>query len=330
MQKTELFKNLTKEVNNIIITTHIHPDADGIGSEIALCLALRKIGKNVVCVNEEPLFERYKYLDPQDVIISFDEYKKNPFESIDLFIVADTNSLPRIGGNVQELVLKSQNLLFIDHHPCAKELAAIHCIDQTKAATGELVGDLILSLGIEIDHDMALALYTAIIIDTSSFRYPTVSGDTHRLISKLMDAGVKPPQAFNLINGTKKIGYMRLLGEVLTSAQTTANESIAWICLTDKIIEQHNCDAEDTHGFINHLLILDNIKVACMFRQMNNHVKVSFRAATEDIDVGIMAQALGGGGHNHSAATVVEGDLASIVEKTIDKIQMMLKGREED
>jgi phosphoesterase RecJ-like protein len=327
MQKIELFKKQIKEVNNIIITTHIHPDADGIGSEIALCLALRKIGKNAICVNEEKLFDRYKYLDPHDVIISYEEYAQKPFDNIELLIVADTNSLPRIGRNVQELVLKSKNLLFIDHHPCAAELAAIHCIDTSKAATGELVGDLISSIGVEIDHAIALALYTAIIIDTSSFRYPTVSGDTHRLISKLMDAGVKPPQAFNLINGTKKIGHMRLLGQVLSSAQTVADESIAWICLTDEIIAAHNSDAEDTHGFINHLLILDNIKVACMFRQMNSQVKVSFRAATEDIDVGIMAQALGGGGHNHSAATVVEGELASVVEKTIGKIQLMLKGR---
>ena len=200
----------------------------------------------------------------------------------------------------------------------------LHCIDTTKAATGELVGELIEELGIKFTPAMALALYTAIIIDTSSFRYPTVSAGTHEMVSKLMLAGVKPPQAFNLINGTKKVNDMQLLGEVLSGSQTSKDESIAWISLTDDMIKKHKSDPEDTHGFINHLLILDNIKVACMFRQIDTNVKVSLRSAIEEVDVGAMAQALGGGGHNHSAATIIEGKIEDVVPSTISKIELML------
>ncbi|WP_372652385.1 bifunctional oligoribonuclease/PAP phosphatase NrnA [Halobacteriovorax sp.] len=320
----KIFEEHIKNAQTIVITTHIFPDADGIGSQIALCMALQKLGKNAICVNEKKLFDRYKYLDPLDVIISYDEYLEKPFKEIDLFIVADTNSLPRIGKNTQELVMSSKDLLFIDHHPCAKELEAIHCIDTSMAATGELVGNLILGLGVEFTKEMSLALYTAILIDTSSFRYPTVSGNTHRLIAKLMDAGVRPPEAFNQINGTKKIDYMRLIGEVLTSAQTNETEEVAWITLDEEMIEKHQSDAEDTHGFINHLLILDNIKVACMFRENGTSVKLSMRSACTNIDVGIMAQALGGGGHNHSAATVLEGKMEDIVKSSVVKIQKMI------
>ncbi len=320
----KIFEEHIKNAQTIVITTHIFPDADGIGSQIALCMALQKLGKNAICVNEKKLFDRYKYLDPQDVIISYDEYLENPFKEIDLFIVADTNSLPRIGKNTQELVMSSKDLLFIDHHPCARELEAIHCIDTTMAATGELVGNLILGLGVELTKEMSLALYTAILIDTSSFRYPTVSGDTHRMIARLMDAGVRPPEAFNQINGTKKIDYMRLIGEVLSSAQTNETEEVAWITLDEEMIEKHQSDAEDTHGFINHLLILDNIKVACMFRENGSSVKLSMRSACTTIDVGIMAQALGGGGHNHSAATVLEGKMEDIVKSSVSKIQKMI------
>ena len=322
----KLFKDHIDKATTIVITTHIFPDADGIGSQIALCMALQSLGKKAICVNEKPLFDRYKYLDPKDVVISHDDYLKNPFEEIDLLIVADTNSLPRIGQNTQELVLKSKELLFIDHHPCPRELASIHCIDTTMAATGELVANLISSIDVEFNHEIALALYTAILIDTSSFRYPTVSADTHRVVARLMDTGVKPPRAFNQINGTKKIGYMRLIGEVLSSAQTNESEEVAWICLNEEMIKKHQSDAEDTHGFINHLLILDNIKVACMFRQNGKTVKLSMRSADTTVDVGIMAQALGGGGHNHSAATVVEGKLEDVVKSSIEKIQTMING----
>ena len=321
---TERFLKHVNKANNIVITTHIYPDADGIGSEVALCMALQKIGKNAICVNEKKLNERYKYLDPKDVIRSYDEIK-DEMGKIDLLIVTDTNSLPRIGAGVQELVLKTSSLLFIDHHPCPRELAAIHCIDIDKAATGELVADLIDALNVKIDEDMALALYTSIIIDTSSFRYPTVTANTHKVISRLLESGVKPPQAFNLINGTKKIGYMKLLGNILASAQTSKDEEIAWIVLKEDELEINECDVEDVHGFINHLLILDNLKVALMFREIDQKVKVSFRSAHHSIDVGIMAQALGGGGHNHSAATVIDGNLEEVITETIEKVQAMLE-----
>ena len=325
MDVIEKFKLLIEKAQNIVITTHLFPDADGIGSQIALCMALRKYGKTAICVNEEALLERYDYLDPDKVVISLErylqEYKEN---NIDLFIVADTNSLERIGNRVQDLVTTSGDLLFIDHHPCPKEIAKIHCIDTKAAATGELVGNLIESLGIEFTEQMALPLYTSILIDTSSFRYPTVSGNTHRLISKLMDTGIEPPAAYNYIYGTKKVSYMKLLGEVLTSVESTEDEKIAWLKLNEDELSKFDVDPEDTHSFINHLLILDNIKIACMFRQIGKSVKISLRSAG-DIDVGIMAQALGGGGHNHSAATMLEGDLDSVIKLAISKLQMMLE-----
>ncbi len=319
------FKQLTQKANKIIITTHIHPDADGIGSEIALCMALRIIGKEAYCVNEEELLDRYKYLDPDNVLCGLETFNKNhPDFSPDLFIVTDTNSLHRIGTNIQSLVTKSKDLLFIDHHPCPKEVAAIHCIDTKMAATGELVGKLIESLDIEFTKEIALALYTSILIDTSSFRYPTVTANTHLLISKLMDTGIEPPEAYNKIYGTKQISYMKLLGIVLSSADSAEEGKIGWMKLTEKDMNAFDVDSEDTHGFVNHLLILDNIKVAMMFREIGNQVKISMRSAG-DIDVGIMAQALGGGGHDHSAATIIEGNIDQVIEETVPKVQLMLR-----
>lgn len=323
MKMIKQFESLTKAAKNVVISTHIIPDADGIGSEIALCMALRRVGIEAICVNEEPLLDRYRYLDPENCVICVEEYLKKPMGSIDLFIVVDTNSLPRVGQKLQPIVMRAKNLLFIDHHPCAKELAALHCIDTDMAATGELVGKLIDSIGVPFDQHIALALYTAILIDTSSFRYPTVTANTHRLIARLMDAGINPPQAYNNIYGTKKVSYMKMLGTILSDTQTTEDESVAWITLDEEILNKFNVDSEDTHGFINNLLILDNIKVACMFRQIGDTVKISLRSAG-DVDVGVMAQAIGGGGHNHSAATLIEGKLEDVVASTIAKIQIML------
>ena len=302
----ENVKNLVEKSTHIIITTHAGPDADGIGSQAALCMALRSLGKNAICVNEKPLLERYHYLDPEKVITTFEQYQQNC--PIDLFIVVDTNNTSRIGPQMASLIPKSKNVLFIDHHPCPPEVANLHCIDPTAAATGQVVGELTEYLKIELDQKIALPLYTAILIDTSSFRYPTVTWKTHALIAKLLKTGVRPPLAYNMIYGAKKVSHMQLLGKVLANAQTNKSEEIAWISLTDEMIHEHNADIEDTHSFINHLLILEHVKVACMFRKDAQYVRISLRSAG-DIDVGLIAQALGGGGHNHSAATILEGNI---------------------
>lgn len=142
-----------------------------------------------------------------------------------------------------------------------------------------------------------------------------------------MDTGVAPPHAYNMIYGTKKISFMKLLGKVLASAHTTKDEKIAWLTLTEDMLEKFHVDTEDTHAFINHLLVLDNIKIAVMFKQIGTQIKVSLRSVA-NVDVGLMAKALGGGGHDHSAAAVIEGNIESVTKSTIEKLQSMLQAAE--
>lgn len=324
----DVFKSRIQGADKILITTHEYPDADGIGSEISLCLALREIGKTVHCVNEEPLLDRYSYLDQDSVVLGLNDFKaKNPHFTPDLVIVVDTNTVARIGKNLQDHVSTFKDILFIDHHPCRGRSLETHCVDEAAAATGQLVGEMIDYLGIKFTKKIALPLYTAIIIDTSSFRYPTVTGATHLLVSKLMNTGINPPEAYNGIYGTKRIHHMHLLGRILSTAQTNKDESIAWITLTHEDITRYKSDVEDTHAFINHLLILNNIKVACMFRDDGDSVKVSLRSTGGIVDVGAIAISIGGGGHSHSAATVIQKNgktTSQITKEVISKVEELI------
>ncbi|MFZ8933558.1 MAG: DHH family phosphoesterase [Bacteriovoracaceae bacterium] len=321
MKNFKRFKSLIGSVKNIVITTHIFPDADGIGSQLALAEALKKMKKNVSCVNESSLQKRYSYLDPNKKIISCRRYSsKRP---IDLLIVVDTNGLERIGSKMSLLARQAKEIFFIDHHPAPKEVLALHIIDVNKAATGEVVGEIIRKLKIPYSPEMALALYTAIMIDTSSFRYPNVKASTHGLISKLLETGIKSHKAYDKIYGAKELSHLQLVGQVLLSAQSTENQSIAWIYLTEKMMKKYRVEPEETHSFINYLLILKGIKVAVMFREEGKRVKISLRSSS--VDVGVIAQSLGGGGHNHSAATYKEGPLTLVIKQTIDKIKIMTK-----
>lgn len=321
------FLSAIEGTKNIVISTHLFPDADGIGSQISLCAGLKQMKKNVICCNEEELLDRYHYLDTETCITSVEMLPEKFPDTPDLIIVVDTNTIERTGPKFTNYASK-QNcpILYIDHHPCSQSHENDHCIDTTAAATGQLVGELLEEVGITLTQKIALPLYTAILIDTSSFRYPTVTGKTHTLISKLLNTGIKPPQAYNGIYGTKKIQHMHLLGAVLSTACSNVSEEIAWIVLKKEELNHFNIDIEDTHAFINNLLILDKVKVACMFRDDGKRVKVSFRSNGVH-DVGTIAVALGGGGHSHSAATIIEkkdSPLQDIITDVISKIEKKL------
>ena len=329
MDKFNRFKGAIDKAQKIVITTHLFPDADGIGSQISLAMALKSIGKDVVCCNEEDLLERYMYLDPEDLVHSVETVPARFKEDVDLLLVVDTNTIFRTGPKILKYSDELNcDIFYIDHHPCSEKIKEQNCIDTTAAATGQVVGELIEGLGIPFTQQTALPLYTAILIDTSSFRYPTVSAKTHLLISKLMATGIESPSAYNGIYGTKKIEHLHALGSILASADSTKNENIAWIVLKKEELNRFNIDIEDTHGFINNLLILDNIKVACMFRDDGEKLKLSLRS-TGEYDVGIIATALGGGGHSHSAATILDKteDISIMIKKAVSKIEILLENQ---
>jgi phosphoesterase RecJ-like protein len=324
----DVFKSRLQGAKRVLISTHEFPDADGIGSEISLCLALRELGLESFCVNEVPLLERYHYLDQDKVVWGLEDFKiKFSNFSPDLIIIVDTNTIERIGKELKKYILNSKQPLFIDHHPYRGKDIHNQCIDTQSAATGQIVGELIIGLGIKLHKKIALPIYTAIIIDTSSFRYPTVSSNTHALIAKLMSTGINPPEAYNGIYGTKKVQHMHLLSKILGTANTNKDETIAWITFNKTEIDAYLSDVEDTHSFINNLLILNNIKVACMFRDDGEFVKLSLRSSGE-YDVGEIASILGGGGHSHSAATIFKKkkneSLENIVEKAVSDIETIL------
>jgi len=329
MSIVDRFKSRIQGIRSVVFTTHVIPDADGIGSEIALCLALRKLGVKAICVNDEPLPQRYRYMDPDRVILGVDEFEAKVFGPVELWIVVDTNTVDRVCPALQPLIQQTNNVLFVDHHPAphVKDMER-HCINTDAAATGQLAGEIIKGLGLSFDRKLALPLYTAIIIDTSSFRYPNVSAGTHHLVGDLMATGIGPSEAYNGIYGAKKIEHMHLLGTILSTAKTTANGDIAWIYLSKNLIKRFDADVEDTHAFINHLLILDNIKVACMFRDDGDSLKLSLRSSGV-WDVGHIARQLGGGGHSHSAATIIpkaEGHAADdLIAKTVYRMEKILE-----
>lgn len=306
-----LYNELSLKVNaakRILCTTHINPDADGIGSAAALCLGLKDIHKKTTLILENKLHKKYHhlvhmidYVECESCIEPFDD---NYIQGFDLVLVVDTNHINRTGQQVNRLLSNHPNVIFIDHHPFDDHNSNIHFIDSRASATGEMVGHLLTALDINFSKPIALALYTAILIDTNVFRYPSVTSETHRLIAKLLDTGLTVTEAYNVFHGSKKIHHMHLLGHILKNTKVNDSGSVAWIWISEADLAEYQSELEDTNAYINNLLSLDGIKVACMFREEGNKTKISLRSHG-DVDVAIIAQSLGGGGHSHSAAALI-------------------------
>lgn len=325
MKNFNLFRDLVKKSKTIFISTHVLPDADGIGAQITLYLAFKKMGKKVYCINQETLSGRYQFIDPKKIIMSASEFKQKKINNgSDLFIIVDANSTSRVGHKLLPLIEKSKRVLYIDHHPVTDSLSTLHCIDPTISSTGEIVKNFITKMKVEITQEMAMALYSSIIVDTNSFRYPSVNKETFKYAHDLLKTGIRPHTIYNDLYGNKRVEHLRLLGEVLKNAKLSENETIAWMTIKKSLLQKYNAHLEDVQPFINQLLILKNVKVAIMFQELPNKiVKVGLRSKGE-INVSDIAETLGGGGHYHSAAVLCSGTLASVTKRVIKEIEKII------
>ncbi len=324
--------------NHILLTTHSFPDADGVGSMIALYYALIKLNKKVYCYIDESLSERFLKIDEEKIIKPLIDLpdnlkpqlgsKKSKKKKFDLAIILDTHTFLRTGKNmIHHLTSWDVPMLYVDHHPTKLEALGEHCIDTSASATAEIIGHIIEAYKIPFTKRMALALYTAIVIDTSSFRYPSVSSKTHLLVSKLLSSGITAHESYGIIYSGRTINHLQFLGHVLASAQINERNDFAYLIVTGKKLKESNINIEETHSYINNLLIIDGIKVAAMFRVEDEFIKISFRSIGH-YDVGELASYLGGGGHSHSAATsisVAKKNINELLEDLIRTIDFFIK-----
>jgi phosphoesterase RecJ-like protein len=286
---------LIRKYDAFILTTHINPDADGLGAAAAFTWAMRSLGKFVELHFEEEIDKKFHCIMP-----NLSEPLEHPSKI--LGIVFDTNTLERTGPRTAKYLLEQcHQYLFIDHHPIQGETLEHHFVDTQRSATAEMVATLITELDLIMTKDMALPLFAAILIDTNLFRYPTVTSQTHRLVATLLETGINTQIAYDLFYGTRKLRHLHLLGHILMNAKLSDGHKIAWLEISEEDFAHYESELEDTHGYINHLLVLESVEVVCMFRHINQHIKISFRSRGAN-DVGMLAQFFGGGGHSHSAA----------------------------
>jgi phosphoesterase RecJ-like protein len=298
---------------DFLITSHMDPDGDSIGSQLALYCALKNSGKHVAVVNQGEIPSRYRFLDP-DGVISTDR-RSFGFEAGAVLII-ECPQMDRIGF-VKDMIPEDAVTINIDHHPDNALYAAINLVDPESAAVGEILYLMMESGGIEITSHIATQLYAAIVSDTGGFRFGSTTSRAMRIASDLVDRGADPKLVADGIFNAFSAETIRLLGTTLAGLKLEAGGKIGYITITQKDLESSGAELANSEGFVDFTLAISGIMMGILFKEISGkEVKVSLRSQN-GLDASSLARKFEGGGHENAAGFTQKGDLEDVIERVL-------------
>jgi len=314
-------KSLLNKPKRVIIVTHKSPDGDAIGSSLGLYNLLLKKGHQVTVIvpNEYPAF--LHWLPGDEKVVNYEkqtEQAKKLIADAELIFCLDFNTLKRI-DEVGVEVEKAKAIKFlIDHHPQPDDFADYKFHFTTACSTAELIFEFVELTGDKklLDAESGICLYTGIMTDTASFRFPSVSAKTHRIAAELIEMGVKFWHAHENVYDSNTEDRLRMLGFSLSEKMKILKEyNTAYITLSKSELDRFNFQAGDTEGLVNYCLSIDGIKMAAFFMEKDGTIKTSFRSKGS-IDVNAFARAnFNGGGHKNAAGGSFSGTMEEAIKK---------------
>jgi bifunctional oligoribonuclease and PAP phosphatase NrnA len=313
------FIDIVRRHQRFMLTTHIRPDGDGLGSMMALAEVLKRQGKEVEMVIASSFPPRYRFLDPEARIQPFTTagaHEPHP----EVVIVLDTgtwNQLATFGTFLRSLPAEK---VVIDHHQTQDDLGALRLIDVTAEATGRLVDEAIQALGMPLPAAAASALFVALAMDTGWFRHSNATPATFELAGKLLAAGARPEILHEYLFEQNTLPRLRLTGLVLERLQVTQGGRVAYTEIRREDYQATGAQPSDTEDLVNYPRSLLGVEVGLFFmEQPRGGVKVSFRSRAR-IDVARLAEQFGGGGHRLAAGAILETTLEEARSRVLEAV----------
>lgn len=302
------------EKDRFLIACHENPEGDAIGSELALALALRKMGKTAVVLNADPVPENLRFLPGADTVLMEEDGSK-----YEVAVVVDCGSPDRT-GRVEAELRKPPLLVNIDHHRTNGVCGALALVDPDAAAAGLLVYRVLEAMGCRIDRDIAENIYVAVLTDTGSFRYGNSSPEAFRVAGEMVRLGVDPWSVAEQVYETQSLSRLRLLGRALSSLEIALGGKVASITTMLADLADAGAGKDLMEGFINYPRSVQGAEVAVSFREeQGGDFRVSFRSKGR-VDVSEVAARFGGGGHRNAAGCTVPGSVSEVKRKVYEAL----------
>lgn len=308
----------------ITITTHIHPDGDAIGSELALYYYLKHLGKDVNILNISPTPDIYKFMDKENVINTYsDDYF---LKSSDLLIVLDVSKFERIKKIAKDAKENNISIVSIDHHPKhTQNFFTQEIIDESANSTGYLTYQFIKKFNPEfIDKKIALFLYSALVTDTGYFHYNNSNFEAHKMASELVQIGINPPEVYEKIYEQNNLEQMKLLGHILQNLNIEYGGKIVWFTITQNLLKEYKVKIEETECFSDVVRSIKNLKVCVIIKEMKNG-KISVNLRSKDnVKINGIAHRFGGGGHPYASGIKFDKPIEKVVPLVVNAIGKIL------
>lgn len=322
---TDLTARIVEEIRRrqrFVISSHVRPDGDAIGSQLAMAYALRHLGKQVRIVDgDSPPTPLLVFPGVQHI-----EVMRQIDDPGDAVIVMECGDLARTGvaGFERGFVIN------IDHHPGNSMYGAINWFDLSAAACGEMVFDLVKALGVPLTKEIATHVYIAILTDTGSFHYSNISPKTFEICRQCVEAGVDPPGVARSIFDSNNLGRLKLFGAVLSRMELDASGRLATVYVDQQMAIDCGGTYEDTEGLINLPLTVKEIQAVVFFKENGaNDWRISLRSKG-DVDINAVANQFGGGGHKNASGCSARGTFdelktrfCELIMEQIDKSLMI-------
>jgi phosphoesterase RecJ-like protein len=329
MQELESFKEVISSPKKIVITTHHKPDADALGSSLGMANYLLKKGHEVTVITPSDYPSFLHWMKGNDDVINFEdknsqEKAKKIIQKAEVIFCLDFSCLSRLQEMASSVEGSKAYKVNIDHHQDPKDFADFRYWSTEAAATCELVYELICKTGDRslIDKDIADCLYAGIMTDTGGFRHPNTTKNVHLITAELIDLGADNSKISRLIYDTNSINRLKFIGFAITRRLVILEDlQTAYFAISKKDLRKYHSKTGDTEGLVNYALSLDGIKIAALFTEREDGVKISFRS-TEEIAVNKFAAAhFDGGGHKNASG----GKSKLSLKETTEQFEKLIK-----
>jgi phosphoesterase RecJ-like protein len=318
--------DLIETHDRFLVTTHIRPDGDALGSEVAMAGFLRQKGKDVRVVNASPTPPRYDFLDPEGTLF---EHLGSAVKSVELAdrevaVILDLSAWNQLGDMAEYIRAFSGPRVVIDHHVSQDDLGALFFKDSTAEATGMIVMRAITALGGTITPELANGLLTAIAMDTGWFRHSNTRAGTLRAAAELIEAGAEIDDIYRNLFERNTLARLKLIGETLRNMRTELDGKVAYATISREDLLRSGANPQDSEDLVDFTVSMRGVEVGMLFiEQARGGAKVSFRAR-KGLDCSRLAARFGGGGHREAAGATVPGPMVETVQRVLQAVRQTL------
>ena len=323
-QRAALHAFLAKH-ERVLLTTHINPDGDAIGSEVAFARLLRAQGKHVRVLNDSPTPHAFTWLGLEGPVeVYTEELAERCFAEASALVVLDTGNKQRIGRLANHLDRHAIAIAIVDHHVTHDGFGQVNVIEPACAAAAVLVYELMLEAGVEPDPVAADALYVGIATDTGNFRYSNTDARVLRMAADLVERGVAAAEVSARVSQSAPPGRLRFFGEALAALEMRHGGQLVVVEVAPEQFARHGLVGADTEGLVDMPRIIEGVEAVALFSEVEpGKVKVSLRS-TGRVNVDGVCSQLGGGGHPHAAGVQLRGTREQARARILPELERLL------